>query len=179
MPDTQRKINDALALMPVGEAQGTSVQDVRDAIYSLVPGYGEMVTSAGGTFPIAATDTYYALSGGTWTLGENQLFDMNTSGQLRYIGTVDMVVMLVGSLTARLATGPNKQCGFAIMKNGLPVLNSIRVAELVLNPTLIVLPAIVKVSTNDYIELYGANGDDTEDITVDKIGIHAVSLPML
>ncbi|MFB3106534.1 MAG: hypothetical protein ACE1ZA_16650, partial [Pseudomonadales bacterium] len=85
MVDTSRTIAAMQTLLPDNTTRAISPQDARDMLVSLQIKYGEIFVTTSAATSITNTTDFFDIAG-TYTLGENEQFDMNTNGQLRYTG---------------------------------------------------------------------------------------------
>lgn len=116
MADTKRSLAEILTLFADNTTGNISAQDLRDMVVTLEPDRGEMhVTSASAT-TVSDTTSYFPAVG-TYTLDSGDDWDMNTNGQLRYIGTPDRYCEITCSFSVTAASN-NQVLHFALCKNG-------------------------------------------------------------
>jgi len=118
---------------------------------------------------------------GTTALSDNTmayLFDMPANNRLRYTGTPDVHAHIAIS-TSMTASANQKIVELSVYKNGTTKLAHSVVRRFVSTGSDIgstALHADCMLSTNDYIELWVANGTDDTDITIQYLYVFAVGM---
>jgi hypothetical protein len=108
------------------------------------------------------------LAAGTWVVGDTENFSASTAGRLTYTGAETINLNVDASVTFRRAVGSGTiDVSVALARNGSVFAASSRVASCSDSVKASVsLPYRVEMAQNDYIELYVANEDSADDITV-------------
>ena len=126
MTQTARSIAQILALTADNSSQQISPEDLRDAIVTLQMKYGGLFVTPPDTAATVFTDTtsFFPLAG-TYTLDNNgDQFDQSAgNGLLTYIGTPDIVAVLIGQTSCIAASG-TQVCKIRFEKNGVAVVGS-------------------------------------------------------
>lgn len=184
MVDTSRTVSDLTAnLFQDGQASGSiTPQDLRDLVETVQVKQGSIYVSSATTTTIASTGVYVEAAG-TWTLSTSPTaneFDMNTNGRLRYTGTPTVNCMFMVTTSMQMAAGTTlKETGLQLHKNGTLITGStiIRLSPSVNNkPGNVTTFALASMATNDYISIYVANLDSTDNIDVDNANLIGYSL---
>ncbi len=184
MVDTSRTVSDLTTnLFQDGQAAGSiTPQDLRDFVETTQVKQGSIYISSATATTIASTGVYVEAAG-TWTLSTSPTaneFDMNTNGRLRYTGTPTVNCMFMVTTSMQMASGTtSKECGLQLHKNGTLITGSTitRLSPATNNkPGNVTTVALASMSTNDYISIFVANIDGTENITVDNANLVGYSL---
>ena len=124
-------------------------------------------TQAGSTVTIAGTDTPVII-GATWTSTHTSRFTGTAGGRFTYIGKGAHVSINV-VISAELDSG-EKNCTFYIFKNGSEVTASgIQRALKSGDAGSISLVWQENMATDDYLELFVENNENTEDVIIHKV----------
>jgi hypothetical protein len=123
MSQTVRSLSAVLANLPDNTTQLISAEDIRDGIITVAPDYGTIYVVATAPTVITNTTAFFDVEGTYALAASSGQWDMNTNGQLRYVGEASRVALLNG--TASFTTASNSQViSFVISKNGTPILSS-------------------------------------------------------
>jgi len=108
------------------------------------------------------------LAGGLWVVGDTENFSASTAGRLTYTGAETARFNVSAAITVIRAVGSgNINISAILAKNGTPVSASKRVGTTNhSNKHTISLPYSIELVQNDYIELYVANEEGADDLTV-------------
>lgn len=108
------------------------------------------------------------LASGTWAVGDTENFSASTGGRLTYTGAETLKLNVDASVTFRRAVGSGTiDVSVALAKNGSVFSASSRVTSCSDSVKASVsMPYRVEMAQNDYVELYVANEDTDDDITV-------------
>ena len=121
-------------------------------------------SSAATTISIAGTAVLIA---GTYTSVEDKRFTVSTAGRLTYDGIEDIDVSVTVVLNAEMVSGGSKTCSFYLAKNGSTIASTQMQNDLSNSVTSVTsVQGLVELSTDDYIEVFMANEDDTTNIQV-------------
>jgi hypothetical protein len=177
MAQTQRSAADLFTLEANNTTGDISPTDLRDAIESLRNGHGEIAVTSSSETSIGTKDVFVQCAG-TYTLsGNTHNWDMNTQGQLRYIGAADRVVHIAASWSATSA-GNAKIYRVAVAKTGTPIAVSEVQRKIAAGADVgsSAAHAFIDVSTNDYISLMVANASDTTDVTMLTLNLFCMDM---
>ena len=177
MTQTQRSASEVFALIADNTTGDVSPQDHRDAIESLRNGHGELAITSSSETTIG-TQNVFVQCAGTYTLSPNpHNWDMNTSGQLRYIGVADRVVHIAASWSATV-DGNAKTIRVAVAKNGTPIAVSEVKRKIAAGADVgsSAAHAFIDVVTNDYISLMVANATDTANVTMVTLNLFCMDM---
>lgn len=179
MADTQRNLANLLNLLVIGGIEEISAQDLRDCIVSLSPSYGGMYAASGASVSIVTQNfwTQVQNGGGTaWTAGPTMKdFDMNTNGQLRYLGSEKRNVIAMATITANMGSEVSRLIGCRIAINGTQILGAEHAVDLPSDDfAIITVQGIVEMDTNDYLTIEVDNNGGTEDVEVDSASLTCV-----
>jgi hypothetical protein len=177
MVDTDRTIASLQSLLADNTTGDISAQDVRDLLVSLSVKYGDMYVSTPAATTISNTTSYFDAAG-TWTAGsELKQFDMNTNGQLRYIGTpsIEVVVFATASITV---AGSNDVIHLEFRKNGTDVAGSDAVRKVGTGSDVgaFSVIGITGMATNDYITIAFRNETAADNVTAEEAHVLAIGL---
>jgi len=108
------------------------------------------------------------LAAGTWVGGDTENFSASTGGRLTYTGAETLKLSVDASVTFRRAVGAGEtDVSVALAHNGSVFAASKRVTSCSDSVKASVsLPYHIEMAQNDYIELYVANEESADDITV-------------
>jgi hypothetical protein len=175
--DTFAVASPVLASLKAGT--GVSISKASDIVTISATGarpHG-LVTMTGNTTTttIAGAGTPVLIAG-TWTVGDEDTFTGSTAGRLTYTGaeTLDMVVD--ASITFRSAAAGNVDVALQMYKNGsgaAPTSKRIGPCDGTAGGV-VSMPFYIEMAQNDYIELYVANEDATDNITVSDAMFRAI-----
>lgn len=117
------------------------------------------------------------LAAGVWAGGTVGNFTASTGGRLTYTGAETANITIDASITLKRAVGTGEiDVAAIIYKNGIAVTASKRVTSCTDSASSSVsLPYIVEMAQNDYIELYVANEETADDITVTDATFRALT----
>lgn len=176
MADTPRTIPEIQTLLADNSAGAISPQDHRDELVSLQIKYGEIHISTPAATTIANTTDFVDVAG-TYTLGENQQFDMNTNGQLRYTGTPTIEVFVVGTLSITVA-GNNNVIHTELRLTGVDIAgaDADRFVSTGADVGSVAVVGIVSMATNDHLTLAVRNATATDNVTGTEGHIVAVGV---
>jgi len=158
MADTERSLATILALLADNGTGNISAQDLRDAVVSILPDYGNLYISTAAATTLTTVDTYYEAAG-TTTLGANvSAFDMPANGRLRYTGAPTRIVLVTATIS--MTASINSQVlDFRLAKNGTTdvateVQRKIGTGSDVGAAS---VSGILSMATNDYVSLFAEN----------------------
>ena len=177
MPDTQRSIAQVKALLADNLTQQISAQDVRDFLETIRAGHGEISVTASAETTIAAIDTWTDAAG-TFALSGNAMnWDMNTNGQLRYIGASPRVAHIAISFSMTTAAN-NKNVSIGCAKNGTIITPSIvnRLVATGADEGTGAVHAFIDVTTNDYLTVQVRNNTDNVNMTLTTVNLFAMDM---
>lgn len=139
-----------------------TVSATGDLPYAIVTmqGNATATTISGSAAPVLAS--------GTWAVGDTENFSASTGGRLTYTGAETLKLNVDASVTFRRAVGSGTiDVSVALAKNGSVFSASSRVTSCSDSVKASVsMPYSVEMAQNDYVELYVANEDTDDDITV-------------
>ena len=119
MADTQRTLSEILDLMVIDGVNEISAQDIRDAVVSQAASYGQIGQTTFDDTTISTSSTFVTI-GGTYQTDStlNRNFDMNSNGQLRYIGAAKVVAVAIANITVYMnGAGGGSFLRFRVDKN--------------------------------------------------------------
>jgi hypothetical protein len=176
MPDTDRTLAALQSLLADNVAGDISPQDVRDMLVSLSIKYGEMYISTPAATTISDTTNYFDVAG-TYTAGALKQFDMNTNGQLRYIGTPTIEVLVFANLSLTVA-GNNDIVHLEFRKNGADVSGSdaMRKVNTGADVGAMSIVGITGMATNDFLTIAVRNETATDNVTGVEAHVLAVGV---
>jgi len=175
MVDTSRTVSDlATNLFQDGQAAGSiTPQDLRDFIETCQTKQGSIYVSSPASTTISVAGTYVEGTAGTWTLSTAPAaneFDENTDGRLRYTGTPTINCLFLASASLEIDTSiVNKEFGLAIHKNGTLITGTKIVGfspATTVNSVNLVTFGYASMATNDYVSIFVANIDSTDNLTI-------------
>ena len=185
MTATSRTVSDLVTnLFQNSQAAGSiTPQDLRDFIETTQTKQGSMYVSTPGGTTIAGAGTYVEGTAGTWTLSTAPTaneFDENTDGRLRYTGTPTINCMFLASASLEIDTSAvSKEFGLAIHKNGTLITGTKIVGiapSVTVNSVNLVTFGYASMATNDYVSIFVANIDTTDNLTVRNAQVMGMSL---
>jgi hypothetical protein len=183
MVDTSRTVSDLTSnLFQDSQAAGSiTPQDVRDLVESTQGKQGSIYISTAAATTIAGQANVTASSltnmvaietAATFTLSTSPTaneFDMNTDGQLRYTGTPTINVFFVASFGLEIvSSGTSKEFVMAVTKGGTIITGAKMVGfspATTVNSVPISVSGFASMATNDYLNVFIGNVDDTNNIT--------------
>lgn len=176
MADTQQTIAALKALLVANTAGDIGGQDMLDIVETLRNGHGELsITSTAAT--VFANTTDYVDVAGTFTLSGNaHNWDMNTNGQLRYIGTADRIVHV--AITVSLTGSNNQTLNLRAAKTGVSNVASeidVRIGTGA-DVASFALHAFDDVTLNDYWTLEIRNTTGTNDVTAETLNYFVMDM---
>lgn len=174
MADTKRSKASILSLLADNASGAISAQDLRDAVVSLAPDYGEMHITTPAATTISDTTSFFDASG-TYMLDSPALdWDMNTNGQLRYIGVPDRVVDILGSFSI-IGASNNQVLHFVLAKNGTPISAGEIKRKIGAGADVGagMVHGLTSVSTNDYLTLEVRNETSPTNVTFETLEVFA------
>ena len=185
MTDTSRTVSDLVTnLFQDSQAAGSiTPQDVRDLIETCQTKQGSMYISSAASTTIAGAGTYVEGVAGTWTLSTAPTaneFDENTDGRLRYTGTPTINCLFLASASLEIDTSAvDKEFGLAIHKNGTLITGTKVVGfspATTVNSVDLVTFGYASMATNDYVSIFVANIDSTDNLTVRNAQVMGMGL---
>jgi hypothetical protein len=161
MVDTARPIATLVSLLADNAVGEISAQDIRDLLVSLVPSIGSFHVSTPVETVISVQSTYVKVLGTTTAGAVMRDFTMTVNNRLRYDGVPDrlMHVVVSGSFTPVSAD----TVGFKLAKDGVVIDETDVRGE----AGMFIVVAPVLLSSTEFIELWVANHDSTDNLTVD------------
>jgi hypothetical protein len=184
MVDTSRTVTDlATNLFQDGQSAGAiTPQDLRDFIETCQTKQGSMYVSTPASTSIAVAGTYVE-GAGTYTLSTSPAsneFDMNTNARLRYTGTPTVNCMFTASVSLEINTAIiNKEFAVALHKNGALITGTKIVGfspATTVNSVNLHTMGYASMATNDYISVFVANIDSTDNLTIRNAQVMGMSL---
>lgn len=165
MVDTPRTIAALQTLLPDNTTRAISPQDARDMLVSVQIKYGEIFISTSAATSITNTTDFFEVAG-TYTLGQNELFDMNTNGQLRYTGTPSIEVFVFGTLSLTVA-GNNQLIHIQLQKNEASIggADADSFISTGADVGVVSIVGVTGMDTNDHVEIAVRNETSTANIT--------------
>jgi hypothetical protein len=140
------------------------------------------VSTPGGT-TISVGGTYVEGTAGTWTLSTAPTaneFDENTDGRLRYTGTPTVNCLFLASASLEIDTSAvSKEFGLALHKNGTLITGTKIVGiapSVTVNSVDLVTFGYASMATNDYVSIFVANMDTTDNLTIRNAQVMGMSL---
>lgn len=128
-------------------------------------------TPAATTISVATTPVVIA---GTFTEVDARQFTTDANGRMTYVGLSAVELIATAAINAEMASGGTKTCSFYIGINGTVIASSQMQNTLENNaPHFTQCQALVSLTTNDYIEVFTANEDDTINIQANKMTVIA------
>lgn len=119
------------------------------------------------TATIIATANTPVIVAGTWAEETTSQFTGTTGGRLTYDGNKDFKGPITASVSVEPVSGSNVAMSAYIAVNGVVVANSKRSGTASSgSPTSITIPWQIVFSTNDYVEVFVENNDNTTNILV-------------
>jgi len=181
MAQTQRTLSNLWTLLADNTTQQISPQDLRDALETMRPRYGQIYVAEGSGSPLTLTDngTYYETSASTWTFEGGYEFDMPTNGRLRYIGAQPIMVHAAASVSFTGGTAATTY-NIRIGKSGTPLAFS-QAQRYCANTNDVgstAIHAVTMLSTNDYLSLWFRSSSSTSSITLSVANLQLMSMPM-
>jgi len=177
MADTQRRLAAIVALLANNTDGDISPQDHRDTVETMRNGHGEISVTATSSTTIATSNSFVVVAG-TYTLSGNASnWDMNSNGQLRYIGAASRVAHIASSLSFS-TVGNSKVIEIAVAKNGTVVAPSTVSRKTGTGGDVgsTAVHAFIDVDTNDYLDVRVANTTDDTNLTVEKLNLFAMDM---
>jgi|TARA_Y100000310_G_scaffold103241_1_gene101519 hypothetical protein len=141
------------------------------------PTYGSMYRDfASSSFLIGGTNSYRKVNN-SWNVGASEGVTVSSAGTLTYTGTDTKMFKVEGTLDVENAQGVTEQLYYCkIYKNGSEITGtrSGRMAADIADS--VVVQALVSLSQNDYIEIYVANGTNTDDVRIKSANVTMFSI---
>lgn len=160
------------------ESVTSHLAGIDNAITSIVeakPSFGEMYFTGNSTATtITVQNTFYPVNA-TYSAGLLQNYTQ-TADELKYSGPTT-TALVVCELTASYS-GASNNTTFALYQNGSIVSKSqqqVFIGGITPAPETVVVGALLTLNNNDTIQVYVANNDSTDDITVGYLNCKAVS----
>lgn len=181
MADTQKTWAEIQTLLADNTAGAISPQDMRDAIYSLVPSFGGVYVAGNSTATsIVSANTDYVTNWNSSGAQTNaRQFTVSTAGRLTYSGTVNIHCHVACTISFSVSVAASKEVQFKIYKNGsTEVAGSLTTVD-TNGATVTLSTAIhcdVGLSTNDYLEVWVSNETDTTNVTLEDCYLFASSM---
>ena len=178
MADTQRSLAVLLGtLFKDGQAPAAiTPQDVRDLIVSLTPPYGGLYVSSPVATMISTPGTMVKALGTTLATNLRNM-TMPTSNRLTYTGAPDRHFHIVASLSLDHG-GNNDNISTAIAKNGTVLAHSklTRFMATGADRGAVACHGDVMLSTNDYLEIFLTNEDESVSVTLEQGYLFAMGM---
>lgn len=174
MVDTSRTVSDLVTnLFQDGQAAGAiTPQDMRDLIETCQTKQGSIYVSSAASTSIAVGGTYVE-GAGTYTLSTAPTaneFDMNANARLRYTGTPTVNCFFTASISLEIDTAVvDKELAIQIFKNGSLITGTTIVGfcpATTVNSVNLTTYAYASMATNDYVSIFVANIDSTDNVTI-------------
>lgn len=182
MADTPRTMAHILAnILQDGQSAGAiTEQDMRDVAISMKREQGEIYVSSASATTISGAGTYVKAAGTTTLKANNNLWDdaSGTSNRLRYTGTPNRTSLVIATGSLQVASTANTM-GVKLYKNGSAITGNelnFEVDNAAKDYPFIIWNTEYDTATNDYFELFVANIDATDNITVSFMNMMAFSL---
>jgi hypothetical protein len=181
MADTERTVAELLVLLADNTTGAISEQDIRDMLVSLADSYGGLHISAAVETSIAATSmdgsNAVKILGTTVISTANRGMDMPANNRLRYTGAPTRFFELNAVLSV-ISASSNKVFGFYLAKNGTVDTGSLitRKQGTSTDVGALALNYHVRLTTNDYVEVFIENQTDNTNMTVNQMVISARGL---
>jgi hypothetical protein len=178
MVDTMRTLSEAYTLLADNEVGNISAQDMRDVVKTLAPGHGEIYITTPAATTLSDTSTWVDAAG-TYALSADVMnWDMNTNGQLRYIGAAQRSVHIAASVSFTVA-GTNDIVEVVVAKNSVNIASS-RVQRKVGTGADVgstALHGFTTIVTNDYITVEVRNITAADDVTFQTLNLFCMDMP--
>ena len=184
MVDTSRTVSDLVTnLFQDGQSAGAiTPQDMRDLIESMQTKQGSIYVSTPSSTSIAGAGTFVE-GAGTFTLSTAPTaseFDMNTNVRLRYTGTPTVNCLFMASVSLEIDTAViDKELALQLHKNGTIITGSTVYGfspATTVNSVNLTTFAYASMATNDYVSIFVANIDSTDNFTIRKGNLFGHSL---
>lgn len=174
MVDVSRTIAAMQTLLPDNTTRAISPQDARDMLVSLQIKYGEIFVTTSAATSITNTTDFFDIAG-TYTLGENEQFDMNTNGQLRYTGTPSITVFVLVTLSLTVV-GSNQLLHIQARLNevNIPGADADSFVSTGADVGVVSLVGVTPMATNEHLELAVRNETSTNNVT--GVEAHVVAI---
>lgn len=176
MVDTPRTIAALQTLLPDNTTRAISPQDARDMLVSVQIKYGDMAVSTSAATSITNTTDFFDVAG-TYTLGENEQFDMNTNGQLRYTGTPSITVFFMATLSLTIA-GNNQLIHTQVRLNEVNITGADADSFVGTGADVgvVSIVGITAMATNEHLEIAVRNETSTANVTGEEAHIIAIGV---
>jgi len=175
MSQTQRSLTAIFALLANNITRDISPQDHRDSVATLQISYGEIFVSSALATTIPNTTDYFDIAG-TYGLGvTGSRFDMNTNGQLRYIGAAPIEAIVLITLSITIA-GNNDIVHMRAAKNGtsMPATETEHKVGTGADVSEATIIGLTSLNTNDFLTAEVRNADAADDVTAEHANILAI-----
>lgn len=180
MPNLQRSITALYAVLPDNTAGAISPQDIRDIIETLRNGHGEMAVTVTAETTINNTEDHEDLAG-TYALSAfAHNWDMNTNGQMRYIGPAHRICHFAVSVSLTSASN-NQDLHLRVAKNGVSIAASdidTRIGTGA-DVSAFALHAFTDVVTNDFFTLEVRNSTSTGNVTAETLNFFVMDMAIV
>lgn len=170
MADTQRTVAATLALLADNSAGAISPQDIRDFAVSWRPAWGVLSVAAAdsGAITISNSNDYFEATAMAWTLGEARLFDENSNGRLRYIGTEPVTAFVTATVSITSGSG-SQVTHWRIGDTGTTLASSEVQRKIGVGADVgaLAVTGLAVLDTNDYVSLWCRNSSGSNDVTIE------------
>ena len=174
MVDTRRTLAELQALLADNTSGDISAQDVRDFLLSMSLQGGAYFLASQTLTTISTTGVYVKMAGATTEIRTNNF--TATANRLTYDGLEDIGISVFAFVS--FSCSAKDQIGIQIALNGAVIGHSKITTDIgVINDIAAVsaMASPAAMSTNDFVELFVGNEDDSSDITVHHAIIIAAS----
>ncbi len=166
MADTDKSKADLIAQIESTGVGATSAQDIRDIVETMEQSRGGLFFSAPGTSTIGTAGVFVLAEGTTTELGSVRT-TVSAAGRITYDGTPNRRGIIVGSLTLHPDSAMAKLLAVGVAING--VIQTDSVTQIHVDgddPETMMCNWAADFTTGDYVELFVANLEDTDDIDI-------------
>ncbi len=177
MPNTQHTIGDMYVLLPDNTAGAISPQDVRDIVETLRNGHGEMAITATAETMINNTEDHEDLAG-TYALSPfAHNWDMETNGQMRYIGPAHRICHFAVSISLTSVSN-NQDLHLRVAKNGVSIAASDIDTRIGTGSDVsaFALHAFTDVVNDDFFTLEVRNSTSTGNVTAETLNFFVMDM---
>lgn len=172
MTDTQRALDDftnaTTGLFTATAGSGDiSAQDLRDFALTLNLSVGGMYVSSSAETTISVGGTSVKSAGTTTAMAPLNRFTMPASNRLTYTGTPDITALYVATGGLQVASTA-ALLSLSVADGGTEIASSVQSADAhtAAEPVTITSVGITTLSQNDYLEMFVANEDGTDNVTL-------------
>ncbi len=175
MAETQRSIATLQTLLANNTVGAISPTDLRDLMETLVAGHGEMYVTTPAATTITDTGVFVDTAGTFALTGSVKNWDMDTNGQLRYIGAADRRVHIAASVSMVSASN-NQVIHMRVAKNGTSLVSSQSQRKISTGSDIgsISMHVMTGMSTNDYLTIQVRNTSSTTTVTTTNANLFAM-----